>query len=91
MTSCRKIVIFPIYGQFVAIRKPDSGCIVCKIYVFINDNLLLILQKLKTKLKNLKPSCHTIALSKGTTFPKNADFWKKMLTCTYAPNLKFLA
>ena len=34
------IVIFQIYGQFVANRKPDSGCIVCKIYTFINSNLL---------------------------------------------------
>ena len=34
------IEIFPIYGQFGAIRKPDSGCIVCKTYIFINNNLL---------------------------------------------------
>ena len=34
------IVIFPIYGQFGAIRKPDSGRIVCKTYIFINSNLL---------------------------------------------------
>ena len=33
------IVIFLIYGKFGAIRKPDSGYIVCKIYVFINSNL----------------------------------------------------
>ena len=29
--------IFPIYGQFGAIRKPDSGI---KTYIFINSNLL---------------------------------------------------
>ena len=34
------IVIFPIYGQFEAIRKPDSRRIVCKNYVFISSNLL---------------------------------------------------
>ena len=34
------IVIFPIYGQFGAIRKSDSGRIVCKTYIFINSNLL---------------------------------------------------
>ena len=34
------IVIFPIYEKFGAIRKPDSGCAVCKIYIFINSNLL---------------------------------------------------
>ena len=38
--NCDVIVIFPIYGQFGAIRKPDSGCIVCKTYIFINSNLL---------------------------------------------------
>ena len=45
--KCDVLVIFPIYGQSGAIRKPDFGRIVklkaCKTY----------LQKLKTKLKNL--------------------------------------
>ena len=31
-------VTFPIYGQFGTIWKPDSGCIVCKIFIFINSN-----------------------------------------------------
>ena len=39
-TNCDVIVIFPIYGQFGAILKPDSGRIVCKIYIFINSNFL---------------------------------------------------
>ena len=39
-TICDLIVIFPIYGQFGAIRKPDAGRIVCKTYIFINSNLL---------------------------------------------------
>ena len=34
------IVVFPIYSQLGAIRKPDSGCIVCKTCVFIKSNLL---------------------------------------------------
>ena len=34
------IDIFPIYGQFIAIRGPDSGRIICKTYIFINSNLL---------------------------------------------------
>ena len=38
--NCDVIVIFPIYGQFGAIRKPDSGRTVCKFYIFINSNLL---------------------------------------------------
>ena len=38
--NCHVIVIFPIYGQFGAIRKPDSARTVCKTYIFINNNLL---------------------------------------------------
>ena len=38
--NCNVIVIFSIYGQFGAIRKQDPGHRVCKIYVFINNNLL---------------------------------------------------
>ena len=34
------IVIFPIYGQFGAIWKPDSWRMICKTYIFINSNLL---------------------------------------------------
>ena len=34
------IVTSPIYGQFGATPKPDSGRIVCKTYVCINNNLL---------------------------------------------------
>ena len=40
LANCEFIVIFPIYGQFEAIRKLDSGRIVCKIYIFINSNFL---------------------------------------------------
>ena len=38
--NCDVIAIFLIYGQFGAIWKPYSGCIVCKTYIFINSNLL---------------------------------------------------
>ena len=31
--------VFPIYGQFGAIRMPDSGHLVLKTYIFINSNL----------------------------------------------------
>ena len=34
------IYFFQIYGQFGAIRKPDSGRIVYKTYIFINSNFL---------------------------------------------------
>ena len=39
-TNCEVIIIFQINGQFEAIQKPDSGCIVCKTYIFINSNVL---------------------------------------------------
>ena len=32
LANCDVITIFPIYGQFGAIRKLDSGSIVCKTY-----------------------------------------------------------
>ena len=38
--NCDVIAIFLIYGQFGAVQKPDSGCIVCKTYIFINSNFL---------------------------------------------------
>ena len=40
MSANYDVIIFNIYGQFGAIRKPDSGRIVCKIYFFIKSNLL---------------------------------------------------
>ena len=38
--NCDVTVITTIYDQFGAIRKPDSGCMVCKTYIFINSHLL---------------------------------------------------
>ena len=38
--NCDVTVIFPIYGQFGAIQKPNSRSIVCKTYIFINSYLL---------------------------------------------------
>ena len=38
--NCDVIVIFPIYGQFGAIQKPDSGCLDCKTYLLIKSNIL---------------------------------------------------
>ena len=34
------IVIFPIYGQFGAIRKTDFGRMLSKTYIFVSSNLL---------------------------------------------------
>ena len=38
--NCNAIAVFPMYYQFEAIPKPDSGRIVCKTYIFIKSNLL---------------------------------------------------
>ena len=38
--NCDVIVFFPIYGQFEAIRKPYSGRMIYKTYIFINNNPL---------------------------------------------------
>ena len=40
LANCDIIVIFSISGQYGEIQKLDSGCIVCKTYIFINSNLL---------------------------------------------------
>ena len=58
-SNCHVIVIFLVSGQFGTIRKPDSGCIVFKTYIFINSNLFL--QKLKTELKISDTAIITIA------------------------------
>ena len=34
------IVFFSIYGIFAAIRKPDSGRMAYKTYIFINNSVL---------------------------------------------------
>ena len=37
---CVVIVIFQTFGQFGAVRRPDSGHRVCRRYVFSKSNLL---------------------------------------------------
>ena len=46
---CNVIVIFPIYGQFRAIQKPDFRRRVCKTYIFIKSNFYLTKTENKTK------------------------------------------
>ena len=40
LTNCDLAVFFLIYGQFVDIRKLDSGRMLYIIYIFIKNNLL---------------------------------------------------
>ena len=40
LENCDAVVIFSIYGKVGGTPNPDSGCTICKIYVFINGNHL---------------------------------------------------
>ena len=70
LESCAVVAIFLNYSQFGAIRKPGSGQIVCKTYLFINSNLLFTKAGNRTKksLTQLSDYC----LSKGTIIAKKA-------------------
>ena len=45
------IIIFPIYDQFGAIRKPDSGCKVHNSQI-LSCSLIMILYLVKTEIKD---------------------------------------
>ena len=69
--NCDIIVIIPIYGQFGVIRKPDSGSIVCKTYIFININLL--------SCKNWTQSCKIFNTAlRLLLWEQRYHFWHKM-------------
>ena len=55
--NCDVIFIFPIYGQFRAIRKPDSGRIVQKANIFINSNLTKTLNGTEKSQTQLSHCC----------------------------------
>ena len=74
--NCDVIVIFSFYDQFGAIRKPDSGCRVCKGYVFIKSNLLSY-KNWKHNYKSSKTAAILLLWVKVLFFPKNADFLKR--------------
>ena len=71
--NCDVIIFFPIYGQFVAIRKPDFRRMVYKTYILIKNNLF-ILEKLKTE---LKISDTALMLTQLLYSLKNGDFLQK--------------
>ena len=56
--NCDVIVIFPISGQFGAIRKPESERIVCRTYIFIKSNLLSYKTENRTKKSLIQLSYH---------------------------------
>ena len=74
--NCDVIVIFSIYDQFGAVRKPDSGCIACKTYIFINSNFL----SYKNWKQNWKISNTALILFlsvKVLFLTKNANFFQR--------------
>ena len=79
MTSCRKIVTSLSFIGFLANLEQSGGQIpdtesAKSIFSFI---VTFCLTKIKTKLKNLYYSSHTIALSKCNFLSKNANFLQK--------------
>ena len=47
--NCNVIVLFPIYCQFGAIRKSDSGRIICKTYILLKVTFYLTKTENETK------------------------------------------
>ena len=71
--NCNIILIFPIYGQFGAICKPDSGSMGCKTYISLIAIFYLTKTENKTKKYLTQISCY--CFEQGTIFDKNADFF----------------
>ena len=80
--NCDVIAIFPIYGQFGAIWNPDSGRIVCKIYISTNSNLLSYKNSKQSK-KNFNKALTLLLWVRVLFWPKNAIFCK---TCWHQQN-----
>ena len=76
-TNCDVIDIFPIYGQFIAMRKPDSGRIVYKIYIFIYYSNLLSYKNWKQNYKVSKTALVLLLLVKILFLPKKCWFFAK--------------
>ena len=55
--NCDLIVFIPIYGQFTAIWKPNSGRMVYKVSLFINNNLMKTESRTKKSLTKLSNYC----------------------------------
>ena len=64
-------IIFLIYGQFGANRKPHYGYVVYKTYIFINSNLYLTKPANRTKISLTKSSHYCF---ERYFLPKNTDF-----------------
>ena len=76
LENCDVIVIFPIYAQFGAIRKSDSGRTACKTYTFDSGNLLSY-KNWKQNYKIFNTTLTLLLWVKVLFFPKNAEFLQK--------------
>ena len=74
---CDVIVIFGTYGQFGAIRKSESGRIICKTYIFINRNLFSLTRNWKQNQRISNIALILMLWLKVLFFTKNADICKK--------------
>ena len=82
--NCDVSAIFPIHDQLGAIWKPDYRCITCKTYIFINSNLLSY-ENWKQNWKVFNRALTLLLWVKVLFWPRNADFFQKMLTSTKGP------
>ena len=80
--NCDVIVFFQFYGKISAIRKSDSGRIVYKTYIFINNNFLF-----KKNWKQNQQISYTALMLllwvKGPFLPKNTNFLLKQRRSWY--------
>ena len=74
--NCDVIVIFPIYVQFGAIWKSDSGRIASKTYIFVSGNLLSY-KNWKQNYKIFNTTLTLLLWVKVLFLPKNAEFLQK--------------
>ena len=72
VSKCDVIVLYPIYEQFAATRRPDSKLMVCKTFIFINSNLLS--NKTWKQRKNLNTALILLPWVEVLSFPKNTIF-----------------
>ena len=74
--NCDVIFNFPIYGQSGAIRKPDSGLMVCKTFFFWKTffSLIVTFYRTKTENKNKKSLNTAVILLLWVYY-----FWQKIL------------
>ena len=75
LENCDVIVIFPIYGQFAAIRKPDSGPTVSKLIFSLI--ITFYLSKTENRAKKSLIALAILLWVKVLFWPKNADFLQK--------------